>query len=264
MSIPLYHTFFCPSNLGRRHVLKPISREKLLKLSYMIKNIAEEVEYTRQLAVCGCDESFREKFADALSQADGERIEEMLQAPQHYQNYEAYREFCLFLLEGLVKLNVPEYMNLKKEIGQQFADCFTIKELQWCMLQNCIDCAERLNSRENKNRQLTNRIETHIKNNFSNPLLDVQSLVRDFNYSADYLSKLFKKEKGMALSDYIMSLRLQNACRLLIHSNYTIYQIAEQSGYEDVQYFVRLFKKKTGVTPTQYRQKARNKNEAEP
>lgn len=68
-----------------------------------------------------------------------------------------------------------------------------------------------------------------------------------------YLSRLFKKETGLSISDVIIQERLQKAKHLLEETEYKITDIAEQVGYTSLGSFSNLFKRVVGVTPQQYR-----------
>jgi len=71
--------------------------------------------------------------------------------------------------------------------------------------------------------------------------------------NAAYLSRLFKRETGVSLSDYIIRIRLERARELLVTTNYKISHIAEMVGYESFPHFTRIFKKMVGVGPHHYR-----------
>ena len=58
----------------------------------------------------------------------------------------------------------------------------------------------------------------------------------------------------MSISDYVIEKRLSLAKNLLRKTDMSIVEIAERSGFSYSSYFVRLFKKKTGITPQQYRE----------
>jgi two-component system response regulator YesN len=68
-----------------------------------------------------------------------------------------------------------------------------------------------------------------------------------------WLSHLFKKETGQTFSDYMIDLRIEKAKSLLRESNFKIYEIASKVGYQDLQYFGKLFKKRMGMSPKEYR-----------
>jgi two-component system, response regulator YesN len=72
-----------------------------------------------------------------------------------------------------------------------------------------------------------------------------------------YLSRLFRKETGTSLTDYILKVKLERAKRLLSHSGEKISSIAEQVGYTHFSYFAKIFKRFTGMSPQEYRKRFR-------
>ncbi|MCC3372157.1 response regulator [Cohnella sp. REN36] len=70
-----------------------------------------------------------------------------------------------------------------------------------------------------------------------------------------YLSRLFRKETGLSLTDYIAQTKIERAKRLLTDTNDKVSNIAEGLGYVHFSYFAKLFKKITGLTPQEYRKK---------
>lgn len=69
----------------------------------------------------------------------------------------------------------------------------------------------------------------------------------------NYFSSLFKKEIGQSTVNYITNLRISKAKELLEKTDKSVVGIAELIGYNDSNYFFRVFKKNAGVTPQQYR-----------
>lgn len=68
-----------------------------------------------------------------------------------------------------------------------------------------------------------------------------------------YISKLFKKETGENISDYILNFRMKKAKKLLLNPKYKIYEVAEMTGFNDAKYFGNVFKSMVGMTPKEYR-----------
>ncbi|PZD95774.1 DNA-binding response regulator [Paenibacillus sambharensis] len=68
-----------------------------------------------------------------------------------------------------------------------------------------------------------------------------------------YLSKIYKAETGESLGDYIIRMRMERALYLLKHSNKKIYEITAELGYQNPQYFSKMFKKHYGLTPNEFR-----------
>ena len=68
---------------------------------------------------------------------------------------------------------------------------------------------------------------------------------------------LFKQETGMTMKNYINDVRIREAKRMLSDGYAKIYEISEACGYQTSQYFSRVFQKKFGVLPGEYRKNRR-------
>ncbi len=73
-----------------------------------------------------------------------------------------------------------------------------------------------------------------------------------FNYHFDYLNRQFKKWTGQTIFQYLNNTRIARARQLLLTGYYTIEEVAAQTGFCDVYYFSKMFKKHTGTTPGKY------------
>lgn len=110
---------------------------------------------------------------------------------------------------------------------------------------------------------INNRILNEIENSLSlyfksnkhkeNGLPTVQYLAGQVNLSPNYLSDLLKNEAGMTAQSLIHSHIIEEAKTILLTSNYRISEIAYNLGFEYPQYFSKLFKQKTGLSPFEYR-----------
>ncbi|NGZ74450.1 AraC family transcriptional regulator [Saccharibacillus alkalitolerans] len=86
---------------------------------------------------------------------------------------------------------------------------------------------------------------------------DSARMERDLHYHFDYLSRCLKQHTGMSPLAYRHHLQIERAKRLLIHSDDTLAEIGEQCGFQGANYFARLFKRETAMTPGAYRKKYR-------
>lgn len=84
--------------------------------------------------------------------------------------------------------------------------------------------------------------------------LSLQMAADEMGISVSYLSKLFKEELGETFIDYVTRIRLEKAQELLVETELTMQQVAEAIGYTSVQQMFRVFKKKLGMTPGEYRE----------
>ncbi|MEH7504672.1 helix-turn-helix domain-containing protein [Neobacillus drentensis] len=91
-------------------------------------------------------------------------------------------------------------------------------------------------------------IEEHFKEK-----LTLEMVASKVFVNPKYFSHVFKKEMGVAFTDYIIQLRIQYACRLLETTNYQAYRISYECGFSDPSYFNRVFCAKMNMTPQNYR-----------
>lgn len=95
----------------------------------------------------------------------------------------------------------------------------------------------------------------YIKENFKERLT-LEMVASKVFVNPKYLSHVFKKEIGVAFTEYIINLRIQHACRLLETTNYHAYRISLECGFSDPSYFNRVFCAQMNMTPQTYRKHA--------
>ena len=76
-------------------------------------------------------------------------------------------------------------------------------------------------------------------------------------FSATYLSSLFRRCTGKSFKSYLVELRMEKACELLRTTELYVYQIARETGYPNSQYFSVAFRRHTGCSPSEYRERCR-------
>ncbi|MGN1146769.1 MAG: AraC family transcriptional regulator [Lachnospiraceae bacterium] len=91
-----------------------------------------------------------------------------------------------------------------------------------------------------------------IKGNYCHPF-KVSELAEEFGYQANYLSTLFKDSMGISIVGYTNKIRIEAAKNLLENHGLTAKEIAYSCGFSDEKYFMKVFKKLEGSTPTRYR-----------
>jgi len=132
--------------------------------------------------------------------------------------------------------------------------CASINEISKLHDVMCMDFCKRMNVI--KNSQILSKpivlcldyIYSHIHYRIT-----IAELSEYLNLSESYLSKLFHKEMGISLSQYILDLKIEKAKNLLQYSNYNIVEIANYLSFSSQSHFIQVFQKKTGLTPHKYR-----------
>jgi AraC-like DNA-binding protein len=100
-----------------------------------------------------------------------------------------------------------------------------------------------------------------VREQMSNPALNVKGIAERLQCSPDYLSHLFHQETGEKLIHYIQRMRMEGAMLALESTNLYISEIAWSSGYQDPAYFARVFRKFTGESPQSYRDRLEAKRQ---
>jgi len=96
------------------------------------------------------------------------------------------------------------------------------------------------------------KVKEYIDINFRSPELNVSKVALKNSVTSNHICRLFQKELGISPLEYINSLRLKHARELLTNSSLNVAQIASKAGFKDPNYFSRLFKKKNGVSPSNF------------
>lgn len=91
----------------------------------------------------------------------------------------------------------------------------------------------------------------YIINNIEQEI-NLQTISEEFFVNKKYLSTIFKKETGMNFIDYITFVKIERAKMILRDNTMKVYEAAAMLGYSDTEYFSRVFKAKTGTSPTDY------------
>lgn len=102
--------------------------------------------------------------------------------------------------------------------------------------------------------EVVREIVAYVDENFAEGIT-LEQISLDFHMSISHISRQFKRLTGMTYSNYISARKVEKAKTLLVNSSDTIAEIGRNSGYSDYFYFLRSFKKATGLSPTQYKKR---------
>ena len=95
---------------------------------------------------------------------------------------------------------------------------------------------------------ITKYLQNHLQEDVS-----LNVLAQEFHLNAQYISQLFKSEIGVGFLTYLTNIRIEHAKKLLLSTDDAISDISDQCGYNDYRVFTKVFKKKEGITPSQFR-----------
>ena len=95
-------------------------------------------------------------------------------------------------------------------------------------------------------------VKKHIDSHYYEPELSLESISGKFSYNKKYISSRFKQKLNIGVSQYISSIRIQNACALMENGETTIKTVAFMCGFSDALYFSKVFKKYMKVSPKEF------------
>ena len=116
-------------------------------------------------------------------------------------------------------------------------------------------------NRKNMSNHLLEQFNHHLDTYFKSGILQkkgipsIKQIANELSVSQRYLSDTLKKETGKSTTEHLHLLLIDEAKNILLQPNKTVAEVAYQLGFEYPAYFSRLFKKKEGLSPTDYREK---------
>jgi len=140
-------------------------------------------------------------------------------------------------------------------LHQQISTCdnwYEIEEIVHSVLNGIMNKIIEKRSSRGKNKSIEN-ILLYIQGHYQESDLSLDQLADQFQLSPPYISKLFKEHVERNFIDYLIETRIAASQELLRDTNKKVSEISEIVGYTNTRSFLRAFKKYTGLTPTEYR-----------
>ncbi|MGI6175793.1 MAG: helix-turn-helix domain-containing protein [Christensenellales bacterium] len=163
----------------------------------------------------------------------------------------AYEAFVILdeirLLVGLENEleSIPEWTKLDQ--------CKNLEELSHCLSENYRTVGMSvLRQKDHRLIAALEQIKKTIDTDFAQDL-SLNGFAKQVFISSTYLSTLFSEKYGVTFKNYLTSVRMEAAKKLIAEGAQKIYMVAEQVGYTDTRYFSQVFRKYTGYTPLEYR-----------
>lgn len=213
------------------HQVHSIARNGTEKMAYY--NILFDFSFLEENPSSFCSMSFFEKFSENT----------VLKEP-HAKSGSELNKKLLPLLQSLVDFyneNYEEYALLIK------ARLFEAMHL----LKNQVVAVKETKAAHEKRARLK-KIISFIQENYSRPI-SVEEVACLSNLSPNRFMKMFKEETDMPFIQYLNDYRLELAAEAILEGKKSVTQIAFETGFENLSYFISLFHRKFGLTPKEYR-----------
>ena len=163
--------------------------------------------------------------------------------------------YRLFMVIEMVSEKLSENEQLKNtdEVFRFIMDSHTLDEIV-DELQKRIDAVFQRMNLEMENNSVW-RIKQYIKKNYSDPMLSIYEIASYVDHNISYVNLLFRKDEGITINQYITQYRVAEAEKLLVQSNLPIKEVAVRVGYQNSNYFSKVFKKVKKMLPKEYRRR---------
>jgi two-component system response regulator YesN len=180
------------------------------------------------------------------------KLVELFLAPEIIQVY--LNNFALEIMKIITQMdgNVDELIEEFSVLNMDI-DKITINELKEVLTRFCVKGAAYIKTlRSRQSIGTIAKVEDYIRQNFRDDIT-LKGIAEKFYMNPVYLGQLFKKTFGIYFNDYLHNLRVEEAKKLLRRTEMKVYEIAEDVGYRDTDYFVSRFVKVVNMTPSQYK-----------
>ncbi len=169
-----------------------------------------------------------------------------------------------------ILIKISRYLTEQRLPGQEiFAHCFPTKEvfalktlgeaqefLTEGMSRFCMDIIKLYEDTDN---QMFERIKSYINEKYYESF-SVTSLALKVNTTPDYAHKLFMTKNKSSILDYVVSVRLEKAKKLMKETTFDDDMIAVKIGYDDPRYFRSVFRRHEGITTTEFRERCKRRD----
>jgi two-component system response regulator YesN len=144
--------------------------------------------------------------------------------------------------------------NEKKLIGDKISGCQTLQELKANLVRKTRSLFENKKEMKSSNSTVAEAMR-YVQENYSDNKLSTKVLADHVYLTPTYLSSLFKKATGKTISEFIVEIRISKSKGFLLDYQSKLYEVARRVGYTDANYYAKIFKKVTGLNPSEYREK---------
>lgn len=136
-------------------------------------------------------------------------------------------------------------------------DPVTARLVVAALLSHCLEQLVGLEMRVSRSRDLFLAVQDYLEEHLNQPLTR-ESVAKRFHITPNYLSHIFQKSGSVGFNEFLTSVRLEKAKKLLRGYDLKVKEIAHNCGFVDSNYFCRVFKRYTERSPSEYRRHCRS------
>lgn len=244
------------------YILKPITREKVKQIENLLVKFYEDNEERKQRFLNAWDSGLEEKILTILHNQDMEALDDFFRSSYFMSTMHSSSakplgiQLINYLYSYFSQIDVNRtVISVSRERAmEQFWDSPGTQEKINFIITSYYDVLTGMSQKKQAySESFITYAKEYIGEHYSDPEFNISALADNMHVSLSYLSSQFKQATGSNLISYVTAMRMDYARRLLADRRYSIGEISAMSGYENARYFAKLFKKKTGFTPSEYR-----------
>jgi two-component system, response regulator YesN len=180
------------------------------------------------------------------------------------QFFEFARDISGLVTKLLVSSGIePEGVFGSQPLSEQFMNCYTAEQYMDILERMLASVAERTKRKKSEADYITDFVTKYVESHYGEDI-SLELIAEKLNITGAYLSTYFKEKNGINFSDFINAYRMNKAKEMLELTHLKIQEISERVGYHNVNSFIRMFKKVTGVPPGEFRKGDAQKGKPSP
>lgn len=229
-----------------------MKKEKIIDED-VFKNCHFEIAEYPSILETAIQKEILKQDKDKVNEIGEKFIQEVIEGNFHPDQI---KEYVLRFSMGIIKNEIvgSNDGDEKWYIMSSILSCFTERKLAYLfqkILNSIVHNFSKINITEN---EIILKAISFVRENYSKSDISLSEAADLCKVSQEYLSRLFQQETGTKFTSFLQNFRISMAKRMLLSDQQSkVYEIAEAVGYRDQKYFVSVFKKLCGMTPSEFR-----------
>lgn len=193
-------------------------------------------------------------FYDAVIYPKGMEHTECLEFSRHQEIYCVWVDIPGLIIPDVIRIqdDNASLKGLLEKLHDEYKGTAPCKPLIDHYVKALAMLIARKSMAKGPNNDMVGRVKQYMQHNMAEDIT-VQQLADMVYVSKSYLSRVFRKQTGMSLNEYLQKLRVEAAKSILVSSNLSVEEVSSMVGYHSPKYFYRVFLAGTGMSPRDFR-----------
>lgn len=235
------------------YILKPINKEIINEIEYHLR----ELIFKRNNLVLFkemVNGEFNSELKKRMQSFDKEGIKNLISRVDFETGDQEYMvlEHVMDYIEHVIGMDYETILYIKQDHIRKMKELNSHDRKKY-LIDVCYKTMERQTRYSEVAKSLSYTVKESIDKNYSNPQFNVEKIANDLYFSTAHIGRVFVKDMGLTISEYLFQVRMNHAREYLKNSSLTVSEIAKRCGYSDANYFSKVFRRKYECSPREYR-----------